>query len=602
MSTERSSNPVKTLSSAAAVVSVVVGIIVLVGWTFDIGVLKSILPGWFPMKVNAAFCFILTGVALWLTVQPALILKLSFSRLLAKICIVLVSLVGMLTLSEYTFGWNMGIDQWLFSEPAGAVGTLYPGRMAQEAALNFVLLSVVLWIANGKYKSRWAVLITVMLGLLVTLLSLAAALSYLTPGLGAYGWFGLSVMALHAAMTFAILGSAVVAISWRSDVLPWSMGLRTTVVFACGMIVLILIGFNISRSQFWLKEANRQIAYNEEVLANMSEIVTDVIDAHAHTRGYVITGDARFKNDFLDAIANSRTKLDTLEKLVAHQPHSQQLVEQILVPINAEIQWLQRGIDSESMPISATARNKMIFEGEVLLKEMRNQFEQIRSEHQRHIQQMKQNADNALNILYLIVFIGTLLSLVIFMAVIFKLNIALNARRQEEKERRASEAFKSSIIDSSSDCIKVISRDGLLKYMSLGGQTLLEIEDINQYLGKSWIDFWSADMQSNVREALFNAASGEAGHFQGYSPTAKGSPKWWDVIITPIRGEDGVINDMLATSRDITQSLQAQQKIVEQMDFLQRFQTIAIKREFRMKELQVEIEKLKAEIEGLKHG
>jgi hypothetical protein len=138
--------------------------------------------------------------------------------------------------------------------------------------------------------------------------------------------------------------------------------------------------------------------------------------------------------------------------------------------------------------------------------------------------------------------------------------------------------------------------------MSLGGQTLLEIEDINQYLGKSWIDFWSADMQSNVREALFNAASGEAGHFQGYSPTAKGSPKWWDVIITPIRGEDGVINDMLATSRDITQSLQAQQKIVEQMDFLQRFQTIAIKREFRMKELQVEIEKLKAEIEGLKHG
>ena len=50
--------------------AVIVGGMVLIGWALDIAALKSILPGWFPMKANAAVGFILIGIALWLTARP----------------------------------------------------------------------------------------------------------------------------------------------------------------------------------------------------------------------------------------------------------------------------------------------------------------------------------------------------------------------------------------------------------------------------------------------------------------------------------------------------------------------------------------------------
>jgi hypothetical protein len=44
-----------------SVVLITVGTLVLVGWSFDIALLKSVLPGLATMKPNTAICFILRG-------------------------------------------------------------------------------------------------------------------------------------------------------------------------------------------------------------------------------------------------------------------------------------------------------------------------------------------------------------------------------------------------------------------------------------------------------------------------------------------------------------------------------------------------------------
>ncbi|WP_200330280.1 chemotaxis protein CheB [Thiocystis violacea] len=130
----------------------------------------------------------------------------------------------------------------------------------------------------------------------------------------------------------------------------------------------------------------------------------------------------------------------------------------------------------------------------------------------------------------------------------------ITERQRAEDALRANESFQSAIINSSSDCIQVLDLQGRLEFMSPGGQRLLDIEEIDSYLNRSWFEFWEGADRDAAREAVAQAARGEVGGFQGHSPTTKGIAKWWHVLITPIQEADGAITKLLAISRDITAS------------------------------------------------
>ncbi|MGE0239440.1 MAG: sensor histidine kinase [Parvibaculaceae bacterium] len=117
--------------------------------------------------------------------------------------------------------------------------------------------------------------------------------------------------------------------------------------------------------------------------------------------------------------------------------------------------------------------------------------------------------------------------------------------------------FLNQVLQSSVDCIKVLDLDAHVEFLSAGGMRVLEIDDFSQFAGCDWLSFWSGDDRSTVAAAVAEARAGGAGHFQAFCPTAKGTPKWWDVVVTPIRGADGQPAKLLSISRDITELRQA---------------------------------------------
>ncbi|PSB46963.1 histidine kinase [Cyanosarcina cf. burmensis CCALA 770] len=134
----------------------------------------------------------------------------------------------------------------------------------------------------------------------------------------------------------------------------------------------------------------------------------------------------------------------------------------------------------------------------------------------------------------------------------------ISDRKQAEEALRKSEELKGRILESSQDCIKVLSLDGRLLYVNTGGLALLEIDNPTAFLDTNWLDYWQGEDRQSAEAAIAVAKAGNVGQFQGFCPTAKGKPKWWDVIITPIRDASGQVAQLLSISRDITKQKQAE--------------------------------------------
>ncbi len=118
--------------------------------------------------------------------------------------------------------------------------------------------------------------------------------------------------------------------------------------------------------------------------------------------------------------------------------------------------------------------------------------------------------------------------------------------------------YNRSIVDSSHDCLKILSQDGLLLDMHENGRRLMQIESLDDILGQPWVGFWhrEEDRQA-LNRAVAKATGGGVGHFTGCAKTMRGVEKWWDVMVTPISDAGGSIDRLLAVSRDITAEREA---------------------------------------------
>ena len=120
------------LSTAFAIA---VGATVLFGWAADIEWIGGLF-GTVRMKANAALAFVLLGLALG-SLAPSRIRRTRAT--FGSACAGLAALIGLMTMTEWAFGWDLRIDGLMFTENPGAVGTSEPGRMAFLTALSFLV-------------------------------------------------------------------------------------------------------------------------------------------------------------------------------------------------------------------------------------------------------------------------------------------------------------------------------------------------------------------------------------------------------------------------------------------------------------------------------
>jgi len=188
--------PFKSLAQGIGLFVIGIGCLVLAGWVLDIAVLKSIVPGLATMKSMTALLFVLSGISLWLQAKAQ-------AHQFALVCAFIVTVASVLTLGEYLFSRDFGIDQLVFREPA--VGVLYPGRMAPVTGLSFLLISSALLFLDRRTGDRFKEFPVIA----VFALSLLAVIGYIYAVSSLYRIGAYTSMALHTALSFVVLSMGI---------------------------------------------------------------------------------------------------------------------------------------------------------------------------------------------------------------------------------------------------------------------------------------------------------------------------------------------------------------------------------------------------------
>ena len=229
-------------SVALSLVAFCIGASGLLGWIFNIELLKKIHPALVTMKANTAVCLMLAAVALFLIQDKNASLR---KRRISQVLAAVVALVGLITLSEHTFGWNSGLDQLLFHESQKEAGLSFPGRMGVAASLNFSFLGTALWLLDVRSR-RWFRLANILV-LFVIGVTLLVFLYYF------YGierdepFTSYFTIALHTVVAFLCLCAAILLARPERSAITALLGNTPGAVVARRMwpafLIVILLGW-----------------------------------------------------------------------------------------------------------------------------------------------------------------------------------------------------------------------------------------------------------------------------------------------------------------------------------------------------------------------
>jgi len=339
--------------------STTLGAVVLFGWYTHNITLIQVSPTFVPMQYNTAVGFFFCGLG---------ILSLSFGyKRVAMVFAGIVGSVGFLTLLQYIFGVDFGIDQLLMKHYI-TVQTSHPGRMAPNTAICFGLSGLALLIRASFKRLKYCFHTVELLGSSIVTLGIVAFSGYLSGIDTAYGWGNLTRMAVHTSSGFVAVGIAIFVLMWRDDIIdreiiiskwiafPIGIGAATTstamwqalrvytydpseasalpvIVLTFGLAMSLLLAFTIWFAQkSWstaqdIKQANEKIRKSEERFRLTLDAVSD-----GGWDWNIVTDEVLFSDRWLKSLGYARGEVEPhidFWKSILHPDDEQRVINTV---------------------------------------------------------------------------------------------------------------------------------------------------------------------------------------------------------------------------------------------------------------------------------
>lgn len=113
-----------------------------------------------------------------------------------------------------------------------------------------------------------------------------------------------------------------------------------------------------------------------------------------------------------------------------------------------------------------------------------------------------------------------------------------------------------SLLHTTSDCVKLLTREGRLRYANARALEELAQATLEQARDRIWSEFWPAAARPILEEAVDKASAGHHVHCEVPRPDEDGD-RLWSVALTPVTLRDGTVEAILVVSSDLTANTNA---------------------------------------------
>jgi len=315
------------LATIAGMVTILIGLHVILGGQFDIEFLKAILNSDVPIQANTAAAFILTGLALLILQR-----SFSYSKMLVRILAGSVVLFSLISLIEYFFLLDFGIDHILIPLPDNEAAPIATGRLPLYTSINFILVGfalILLTIPN--FKKRFLIELVIIFSLSI---SVVVFLGYVTDlnELLTFGTAKKFEMVFGTSITFIILCLGLILTTYTQQQSPVTVEQKFFVGAMTSIIVLVFISILTVSSLRSLSESANLVENKTEVKEQISNLLTAIINIETGVRGYVITGSEVYLEPMEKSMKEIQEQLKYLRNQIKDDPAQQNSLN-ILAPL-----------------------------------------------------------------------------------------------------------------------------------------------------------------------------------------------------------------------------------------------------------------------------
>jgi len=351
-------------------------------------------------------------------------------------------------------------------------------------------------------------------------------------------------------------------------------GWKWPMVAAVGLLAL-LGGLSV-RHILELKRVAVEVDRSQAITQAADRLLAVMVDAETAHRGYLVTGDPSFLAPYHGAAARADQAMLALAALLAHDGHERADLAQISATVRAKFDSMAailRLYDSGDRTDGPRSRMQA---GKRLMDDLRLRAMNLKASERAVTDARAAQAERAL--LAARGFgIAAIAVALLLAGVAWSLSHSLDRRRQEladqtiarlESARDAavaasslarSESFNRSILDSSVDCIFVLSADGGVTSANRACLKQMPLPEQAEAVPGNWRRWWPDDGDTASEAVRAALEAGEA-RFVGRGVGDGDQARWWDVVITRVASTAGGADSLIATARDVTDQRRAEEE------------------------------------------